>query len=111
MAKMGKPKVRGPRKPVAKGSIVQVKTLIKHPMESGLRKNRATGETIPAHHVSKVEVEYLGNKIISADWTGGVSKNPFYAFKMKATASGPVKVTWSDNKGESWSGSFNLKVK
>ncbi|MEG3640177.1 thiosulfate oxidation carrier complex protein SoxZ [Magnetococcus sp. PR-3] len=110
MAKIGKPKVRGPRKPVAAGSTVEIKTLIKHPMESGFRKNRSTGETVAAHHVAKVEVTYLGNKIISADWTGGVSKNPFYAFKMKATKAGPVEVTWTDNKGESWTGKFNLKV-
>ncbi|OSM02094.1 thiosulfate oxidation carrier complex protein SoxZ [Magnetofaba australis] len=110
MANIGNPKVRGPRKPVAKDSIVTIKTMIKHPMESGLRKDSATGDLIPAHHIVLFEAEYLGKKILSADWTGGVSKNPFFSFDMKASATGDVKVTWKDNKGGEWSESASLTV-
>ncbi|ABK45489.1 sulfur compound chelating protein SoxZ [Magnetococcus marinus MC-1] len=110
MANIGSPKVRGPNGAVSAGSMVDVKTLIKHPMESGFRKDRATGETYPAHYVAKVEVNYLGNTVISAEWSGGVSKNPFYSFSLKATKSGPVEVTWTDNKGESWNEKFDLTV-
>ena len=110
MAKIGKPKLRGPKKPVKKGDIVQFKTLIKHPMESGLRKDSTTGELIPAHFVETVLVEYLGKQVIKATWTGGVSKNPFYSFHLKAVESGEVKTTWTDNQGQSFSATAKLTV-
>ncbi|MBF0369733.1 MAG: thiosulfate oxidation carrier complex protein SoxZ [Magnetococcales bacterium] len=110
MAAIGKPKVRGPRKPVKAGDSVLIKTLIKHPMESGLRKNKDTGEPIPAHFINSVVAEYDGNQVLKAEWTGAVSKNPFLSFNVKATKAGPVKVTWTDNQGGSFSASANLKV-
>ncbi|MBF0187191.1 MAG: thiosulfate oxidation carrier complex protein SoxZ [Magnetococcales bacterium] len=110
MAVIGRPKVRGPKKPVAAGTVVTIKTLIKHPMESGRRKNKDTGELIPAHYIDTVEVEYGGKVVIKTKWTGGISKNPYFSFSVRATASGPVKVTWKDNKGGSFSSSADLKV-
>jgi sulfur-oxidizing protein SoxZ len=110
MAVIGKPKVRGPRKAVAKGSVIKMKTLIKHPMESGLRKDSNTGQTIPAHFIESVVVEYGGKSVINATWTGAISKNPYFSFNLKATNSGPVKVTWKDNQGGEFSAKANLKV-
>ena len=110
MAKIGSPKVRGPRGAVKAGEDVRVKTLIKHPMESGLRKNKETGEPIPAHFIETVTAEYGGKTVMSAHWSGAVSKNPFFSFTMKAVASGPVTVTWKDNKGQEFSGSADIKV-
>ena len=43
---MAKPRVKVPSK-VAKGEVFEVKSLISHTMESGQRKDRKTGETIP----------------------------------------------------------------
>ena len=40
-----------------------------------------------------------------ANWGVAVSKNPYLSFKFKGAAKGDtVKVSWSDNKGESASG-------
>ena len=107
---IGKPKVRGPRKPVAKGSVAKFKSLIKHPMESGLRKNQETGKPIPAHFIDNVKVEYGGKVILDATWTGSISKNPFFSFNVKANATGPVDVTWKDNQGKEFKAKATLKV-
>lgn len=107
---IGKPKVRGPRKPVPKGEIVQFKTLIKHPMESGLRKNKETGEKIPAYNIESVVVEYGGKTVLSSIWTGAISKNPYFSFSLKANATGDVHVTWKDNKGGEFKAKAKLKV-
>ena len=107
---IGKPKVRGPRKPVAKGAVVQFKSLIKHPMESGLRKNKETGQAIPAHYIESVVVEYGGKAILKATWTGSISKNPFFSFYVKANVTGPVDVTWKDNQGKEFKNKATLKV-
>ena len=34
--------------------VVTVKALIKHPMETGARKNKKTGDMIPAHYIQEV---------------------------------------------------------
>jgi sulfur-oxidizing protein SoxZ len=110
MADIGSPRVRTPGKPVAKGSLAEIKTLIKHPMESGLRKDKETGEIIPAHFVSEVVAEYLDKEVMRAEWSGAISKNPFFSFHIKAETTGKVKVTWKDNKGETFSASGELTV-
>ena len=40
--------------------IVTVKALIKHPMETGKRKNKKTGELIPPHYIQEVSGEANG---------------------------------------------------
>ncbi len=83
-----------------KDGIVEVKALIKHPMETGLRKDQKTGKPIPAHFVQEVVVEHGGKTRITADWSGGVSKNPLLFVKFKGGAKGDmVKVSWTDNQG------------
>ena len=110
MADIGQPKVRGPRNAVKKGDLVEIKSLIKHPMESGLRKDKATGETVPAHFIDKVTVSYGGKDVLKSTWTAAVSKNPYFAFHVKADATGPLTVTWSDNKGETFTADTEIKV-
>lgn len=107
---IGNPRVRGPRKAVKKGDLVEIKSLIKHPMESGRRKNKDTGEPIPAHFVENVVVDYGGKRILTAKWTGAVSKDPFFSFFVKADASGPLKITWTDNQGQTFDASAKITV-
>lgn len=84
-----------------KEGITEVKMLIKHPMETGARKEQATGKLIPAHFIQEVTCEYEGKVVMSAIWSGGVSKDPYCAFKFKGgKADEKVKISWKDNKGE-----------
>jgi sulfur-oxidizing protein SoxZ len=93
-----------------KNGVTTVKTLISHPMESGQRKNSKTGEKIPAHHVTEVMAEHNGNQVMSANWGGGISKNPYMSFKFKGAAAGDtVKISWVDNKGEGDSAEAQIK--
>ena len=80
---------------------VTVKALITHPMETGQRKDKKTGEKIPAHFIQEVVCEHGGKTVMTAQWSGGVSKNPYITFKFKGGANGdPIKLSWTDNKGE-----------
>ena len=94
----------------AKDGVTTVKTLISHPMESGQRKNSKTGEKIPAHHVTEVMAEHNGKQVMSANWGGGISKNPYMSFKFKGASAGDtVKISWVDNKGEGDSAEAQIK--
>ena len=84
----------------AKGDTVTVKALIKHPMETGLRKDSKTGEKIPAHHITELTAEHNGNVVMTANWGGAISKNPYISFKFNGGAAGDkIKITWVDNQG------------
>ena len=85
-----------------KGGVVTVKALMTHPMETGARKDKKTGKLIPAHLIQEVSCKAMDKTVISADWSGGVSKNPYLSFKFKGAAKGDaVELTWVDNQGNS----------
>ena len=81
-----------------------------HPMETGLRKDKATGEAIPAHFIQEVVCKAKDAVVMTAAWSGGISKNPYISFKFEGAAAGdPVEITWTDNKGESETATAKIK--
>ncbi|MCB1874457.1 MAG: thiosulfate oxidation carrier complex protein SoxZ [Chromatiales bacterium] len=82
-----------------KDGEITVKCLMTHPMETGLRKDKKTGQAIPAHFIQEVTCDHDGKRVLTAYWGGGVSKNPYLSFKFKGSG-GNVKIAWTDNKGE-----------
>ncbi len=80
-----------------KDSITTVKTKITHPMETGARKKLETGRLIPAHFIKEVKFEHNSKVVMSADWSVGISKDPYCAFKFKGGVEGDmVTLTWTD---------------
>lgn len=83
------------------GDVADVKVLMNHPMETGLRKDSKTGQMIPAHYITDVTATVNGTKVLDAGFSGGISKNPYLGFKVKGPKAGDkVVVTWADNKGD-----------
>lgn len=83
-----------------KGDTTQVKCLMTHPMETGLRKDSKTGKMIPAHFINEVTAESGGKNVMTAYWSGGISKNPYLSFDFTGAAKGDdVTITWKDNQG------------
>ena len=84
------------------GDTADIKCLMNHVMETGLRKDPKTGATVPAHHITNVMVTVAGKTVMDAQWGGGISKNPYLAFKVKGANKGDkVEIKWVDNKGDS----------
>ena len=82
--------------------VTTVKALIKHPMETGQRKDKKTGKLIPAHFIQEVICEHNGNKVMTALWGAAISKNPYLSFKFKGASKGDaLKMSWVDNQGKS----------
>lgn len=83
------------------GNAAEVKCLMNHPMETGLRKDAKTGALVPAHHITQVTAALNGTQVLDAQWGGGISKNPYLAFKVKGAKKGDmVVVNWVDNTGD-----------
>lgn len=95
---MGNPmKIRA----TAKDGQTEIKVLMNHDMETGLRKD-SSGATIPAHYITEVVAKLNGKLVMRADWGQSVSKNPFLAFKVNGGAAGDkVSISWTDTKGDS----------
>jgi sulfur-oxidizing protein SoxZ len=92
------------------GDVTEVKALISHEMETGLRKDKKTGEKIPAHFIKEVKCEHNGNQVLLAQWGVAISKNPYLSFKFKGAKKGDkIKVGWDDNKGDSDSAEESIK--
>jgi sulfur-oxidizing protein SoxZ len=97
-------------KAINKGGKTEVKALIRHVMETGLRKDKKTGEKIPAHFIKEVKCEHNGNLVFTANWGVAVSKNPYLAFQFTGGAPGDeIKISWDDNTGDSDSRSTKIK--
>lgn len=82
-----------------KGDIIEIKTLIRHPMEPGYRPD-ARGQIIPRHIVKLLTVTYAGDEIFRMDMHPAISANPFVSFTTVATETGTLMFTWTDDKGE-----------
>jgi sulfur-oxidizing protein SoxZ len=94
----------------AKDGVTTVKTLMSHPMETGLRKDSKTGEKIPAHHITEVTAVHNGNTVMSANWGGAISKNPYLSFKFTGASPGDtIKISWVDNMGKGDSAEAQIK--
>jgi sulfur-oxidizing protein SoxZ len=92
-----------------KGEIIDIKALIRHPMETGYRVD-AVGKPIPRHIVQRFTVTYAGEDVFRMDLTQGVAANPFIAFSTIASHTGELIFTWEDDLGETVTVSETLTV-
>jgi sulfur-oxidizing protein SoxZ len=79
--------------------VVTLKVMIRHPMESGSRKDER-GRTVPAHFVKEVVVNHGARTVMTAHWGGGVARNPYFSIQFREGKAGDtVSVRWLDNLG------------
>jgi len=82
--------------------LIEVLVLVNHPMETGMRKDKASGKVVPQHFIKEMTLEHNGKVVAVAHMGPAVSENPLIGFRLKGAKSGDkVKAAWSDNKGES----------
>ncbi|CAM5796684.1 thiosulfate oxidation carrier complex protein SoxZ [Rhizobacter fulvus] len=83
-----------------KDGLTDVRVLMSHPMETGLRKDSA-GKMIPAHYINDVKASSGGKTVMTAKWGQAISQNPYLQFRFKGAKAGDkVSVTWTDNTGD-----------
>lgn len=91
-----------------KGGVVTAKALMKHAMETGLRKNSKTGKKIPAHFIQEVIAKVGDRTVMEAYWGGAISKNPYLSFKYNGSKGETLNISWVDNMGKSDSSSAEV---
>ena len=83
-----------------KNGEVVVKVLMRHDMDTGLRKN-SDGEIIPAHYINEVVAKSNGKIVFQGHFGPSVSKDPYLNFKYKGEKGEKLTISWKDNKGDS----------
>jgi sulfur-oxidizing protein SoxZ len=83
-------------------NVADVKVLIFHPMETGLRKDPVSGQIVPLHFIKRVQATHNGRTVLDAQWSQAVSRNPFLNFRVTGAKPGDrIAITWEDNRGDS----------
>lgn len=78
-----------------------VRILIEHPMETGRRKDEATGTLVPAHFITELRVELNGQPVMQGLLSTAVSRNPYFSFRLNQAKPGDrIRVSWVDNQGQ-----------
>ena len=95
------PRVQVPSS-VMKGEIFQIKALITHQMETGLRHD-AEGNVIPRLIINRFVCRYNGVDAFVADLHEAVAANPYFEFYLRATESGRLEFVWREDGGKVYS--------
>ena len=82
-----------------RGEVIEIKTLIAHPMETGYRVG-PTGTAIPRDIINRFLCTYNGTEVFRAELFPTIAANPFIAFFTVATESGELAFSWTDDRGE-----------
>lgn len=103
-----RPRVKVPRS-AEKGEVIEIKTLISHEMETGLRKDKQ-GNPIPRNIINKFVCKYNGEVVFSVDLEPAISANPYMQFYVKATESGELEFIWHEDGGAVYSKTASITV-
>lgn len=101
-------RIKVPDKAVA-GEIVEIRAMIMHPMDNGFTVD-SQGTTIPVNIVTDFVCSYDGGEVFRAKLEPGLSANPIFTFRLRATRTGPVDFEWTDQDGEVTKNSAMLTV-
>ena len=88
----------------SKNDRMETLVLVKHPMETGMRKDKQTGRAIPEHFIQTMTFSRNGKMVAEADIGIGVAKNPLIGIALNDADPGDrIEMRWVDNHGNSGS--------
>jgi sulfur-oxidizing protein SoxZ len=92
-----------------RGEIVEIKTLVSHPMETGFRRTQ-DGARIPRDIIRLFVCTYNGTEVFRAELHPAIAANPFIVFSTIATESGTLAFHWTGDNGFSATESASIVV-
>jgi sulfur-oxidizing protein SoxZ len=92
-----------------RGDIIEIKTLISHPMETGYRP-KGDGSFIPRDIIQKFVCTLNGEELFRADLFPAIAANPFISFTTVVREGGLLVFSWIDDRGEAQMQSAQLVV-
>lgn len=93
----------------ARGEVVEIRTLIQHPMETGFRPG-PNGRMEPRDIIRSFTCHYNNRLVFRATLHPAIAANPFLTFTITATESGILAFTWEGDNGFSQTETRTLTV-
>lgn len=81
-----------------RGEVIELRTLIQHPMETGFRPGRS-GEILPRDIIRRFVCTWNGVEVFRAELHPAIAANPFLSFTVVASESGTLAFTWTGDNG------------
>jgi len=100
-----------PKKKFKIGDTIKVDFIVIHPMDTGMKKDKKTGEKIPAKYIDNITFSFDGKPFTTMKVWETVSVNPYFSVRFKVPGKGKVTVDYTDNTGEKNTKSKKLKPK
>lgn len=81
--------------------VVEVRSRLRHPMETGRRVDR-DGVAVPRRFIREVVVRHGERVVLRAHWGTGVARNPDVECRFRGGQRGDiVTLSWTDSAGDS----------
>ena len=81
-----------------RGEVVEIQTLVAHPMESGFRVG-ADGKVLPRDIIRRFTFRYGGELVFSAEFNPAIAANPYLRFFTVATETATLEFRWEGDRG------------
>lgn len=81
-----------------RGTPGEVRAMLRHPMETGLRRD-AAGNEVPQRIVRSFTAAIGGVPVLEVDLFRAMSANPYFAFFIAPKESGTMILTWTEDTG------------
>ncbi len=82
----------------ARGEVVEIRTLIQHPMETGFRPGE-NGRILDRDIIRRFTCLYNNRLVFEADLHPAIAANPYLTFMLRADESGILAFTWEGDNG------------
>ncbi|WP_291297219.1 thiosulfate oxidation carrier complex protein SoxZ [Elioraea sp.] len=107
MSGLATPRVRIPRT-VRAGEAFEVRTLMEHPMETGLRQDG--GRTVARNMLARLAITVEGKPVFEAAFRNGTAANPFHVVHLRLSRTADLVFTWTDEAGRTASTTHRVTV-
>ena len=92
-----------------RGEVIEIKSLIQHPMETGFRVG-LNGALIPRDIITSFVCTYNGEEVFRAGLYPAIAANPFFSFFVTASERGKFEFKWTDDEGNVETASAEITV-
>jgi sulfur-oxidizing protein SoxZ len=96
-------------KDARRGDIIEIRTAIAHPMETGYRRG-ADGALLPRDILRRFTCRLDGDVVFAAELHPAIAANPYVAFPLLAMRSGTLTFTWEGDNGFAQTETARLEV-
>lgn len=96
-------------KTAKRGEVIEIRALIGHPMETGLRVD-SVGQQVPADLIRRFTCHWGNELVFSAELYAAIAANPYVAFHVLATASATLRLNWAGDKGFNQTETITIEV-